>query len=63
LKRQPAFDRLEPRLSQSAISPAKVDDLPPPGPEADPGKTPSDKEPIIYPTLPESGPAGPGKAH
>jgi hypothetical protein len=58
-----SFDFLEQRLSMSqvaAIVEIRGDDLPPPEPEPDPGPPPSDDGPDTYPSLPDTGPAGPG---
>lgn len=38
----------------------EVPDFPPPGPEDDPGPDSGSDGPIVYPTLPPTGPEGPG---
>lgn len=70
-----SFDWLEPRLALSPVPgivqpmPSQTtqnlrvapdDPTPPPKPEPDPGDFPGDDRPVPYPTLPPSGPAGPG---
>jgi hypothetical protein len=59
-----SFDALERKLSLSAVSVGHQhideDDLPPPDPEPDPGPPPDTEGPDAYPTLPDTGPAGPG---
>ena len=73
-KRLMWLEQLEPRLSLSSLVQTSdsqgaldsvsavvqpMDDDPPPGPEPAPPVNPVDG-PILYPTLPPSGPLGPG---